>query len=76
MVFVETPAKDLRRTLAGLGHGVLTVGEGEGFVRDGGMIGFVVENRRVRFDINQTAAEQAALKLSSRLLSVARAVQK
>ena len=40
------------------------------------MIAFVIENRRVRFDINQSAAEGAGLKLSSQLLSVARSVRK
>ena len=52
------------------------MGEGDNFIREGGMIAFVVENRRVRFDINQSAAEKADLKLSSKLLSVARAVEK
>jgi hypothetical protein len=64
------------RTLTGLGRGVLTVGEGEDFVRNGGMIGFVIENRRVTFDINRGAAEAAGLKLRSGLLSVARSVIK
>ena len=40
------------------------------------MIAFVIENRRVRFDINQTAAANAELSLSSRMLSVARTVEK
>ena len=40
------------------------------------MIAFVVENRRVRFGINETAAEAAGLKLSSKLLNVARFVEK
>ena len=40
------------------------------------MIAFVVENRRVRFGINETAAETAGLKLSSKLLNVARSVEK
>ena len=44
-------------------------------MRDGGMIAFVIENRRVRFEINQTAAEKAGIKLSSRLLSVAKSVE-
>jgi hypothetical protein len=39
------------------------------------MIAFVLENRRVRFDINQAAAENAGIKLSSRLLSVAKSVE-
>jgi hypothetical protein len=56
------------------GRGVLTVGEGTDFVRNGGMIGFVVENRRVTFDINWRAAEASGLKLSSGLLTVAKTV--
>ncbi|MCW5979966.1 MAG: YfiR family protein [Bryobacteraceae bacterium] len=61
--------------LAGLPPGVLTIGEEEPFIRAGGVIAFVVEKRRVRFDINQTAARKAALKISSRLLSIARTVE-
>jgi hypothetical protein len=37
----------------------------------GSMINFVLDERRVRFEISRAAAEQAGLKLSSRLLSVA-----
>jgi hypothetical protein len=55
---------------------VLTVGEGDDFIHQGGMIGFVLDNRRVRFDINLKAAANAGLKLSSKLLSVARSVEK
>ncbi len=76
VVFAEASTKDVAKTLNGLGRGVLTVGEGGSFLRDGGIIAFVIENRRVRFDINQTAAEGAALKLSSKLLSVARSIEK
>jgi hypothetical protein len=56
--------------------GVLTVGESDDFLRQGGIIRFVLENRRVRFDINLQAANKAGLKLSSKLLSVARSVMK
>ena len=52
------------------------MGEGESFIRDGGMIAFIVENRRVRFSANQMAAESAGLKISARLLNVARSVKK
>jgi|SRR5579862_2458861 hypothetical protein len=76
IVFVGKSEKDVGKILPGLGPGVLTVGEKEGFLHEGGMIAFVVENRRVRFDVNQTAAENAGLKLSSKLLSVARSVEK
>jgi hypothetical protein len=76
VVFVGEPDKDISKTLSGLGRGVLTVGEGDRFLRDGGMVALVVDNRRVRFDINQTAATGAGLGLSARLLNVARAVEK
>jgi hypothetical protein len=58
------------------GSAVLTVGEGNDFIRQGGVIAFVIDNRRVRFDISLRAATNASLKLSSKLLSVARSVDK
>lgn len=54
---------------------VLTVGELPGFVDLGGMIGFDVEARRVRFDVNLQALRAAGLKPSSQLLKVARTVR-
>jgi hypothetical protein len=53
---------------------LLTVGENDDFLRLGGMINFVLEQDRVRFEINLEAAEQHHLKLSSKLLAVARVV--
>jgi hypothetical protein len=53
---------------------VLTVGELPGFIDLGGMIGFDVEARRVRFDVNLKALRAAGLKPSSQLLKVARSV--
>lgn len=76
VLFWSRPEKDVSKTLSGLGPGVLTVGEGDGFLREGGMISFVIDNRRVRFDIRRSVAENARLKLSSRLLNVARLVAK
>lgn len=76
VLFVDPALKDLRGILASLAPMVLTVSDGERFTSEGGMIGLVVDNRRVRFDINRTAADNGSLKLSSRLLSVARSVNK
>jgi hypothetical protein len=53
---------------------VLTVGETESFLSDGGMIRFRIELDRIRFDINLTAADSAHLKISSRLLLLATSV--
>ena len=56
------------------GSSVLTVSEAPGFADRGGMIEFVIEEGKVRFYINAAVAEAAGLKLSSRLLRVASAV--
>jgi uncharacterized protein DUF4154 len=53
---------------------VLTVGDDPHFVGQGGAIEFVLENNRVRFDVNTLAAERSGLKVSSKLLRVARTV--
>jgi hypothetical protein len=76
VVFIGKSEKDVNGILTGLGPGVLTVSEGTGFLREGGIIGFVIENHRVRFDVNQVAATRAGLKISSKLLNVARLVEK
>jgi len=56
------------------GAGVLTVGEGKDFLDKGGMIRLFLEQNRMRFDINLDAAETCALKISSKLLRLAHAV--
>jgi hypothetical protein len=54
---------------------ILTVGEAPGFAEHGGVIRFVLEDNRVRFEVNVAAAHQADLTISSRLLTLARIVQ-
>jgi len=70
-------AEDARRWLTAVrdfqGTGALTVGEGVDFARQGS-IAFVIENRRVRILVNLEAAEEARLRVSVRLLAVARRV--
>ena len=53
----------------------LTISEIEGFLTLGGMINFLTVDNKIRFEIHQTAAERAGLKLSSKLLSLAIAVK-
>jgi hypothetical protein len=50
---------------------VLTVSDASGFAQAGGIIGLKLRAGRIRFDINQGAARQAGLKLSSQLLKLA-----
>jgi hypothetical protein len=54
---------------------ILTVGETPGFAERGGVIRFVLEDNRVRFEVNVVAARQADLTISSRLLTLARIIQ-
>jgi YfiR/HmsC-like len=53
---------------------VLTVGDSTGFTDSGGIIGFFLENNRMRFAVNVAAARRAHLQISSRLLSLAQIV--
>jgi hypothetical protein len=73
---VERDEKKLRRVLdAAAVAGVLTIGEGESFTTRGGVIGLLVENRKVRFDVDTTAAQVAGLRVSSKLLALTRVVR-
>jgi YfiR/HmsC-like len=54
------------------GSSVLTVSDMAGFLDAGGMIQFLNENDRVRFAINMGSTSRAKLKMSSKLLSLAR----
>lgn len=58
-------------------NNVLTVGETYNFLENGGIINFVLEEKKVRFEINLDAANTSNLKISSQLLRLAeRVVQK
>jgi len=68
--------KNIAQILAILkGTSVLTVGEMGQFAARGGMIQFSLEEKQVRFEVNLEAASEANLKISSRLLVLARVVK-
>jgi hypothetical protein len=54
---------------------ILTIGDTPGFAARGGIMNFVVEDNKVRFEVNLDAAKHADLTISSRLLTLARIVQ-
>jgi len=58
------------------GSPVLTVGETAGFLESGGIINFLMVDKKVRFEINVTAAKKSRLKISSKLLRLAKRVVK
>ena len=76
ILFISSSMKKRIREILGkvAPSGVLTVSEVDGFTDMGGVINFTIEDRRVRFQINQDAAERASLKISSKLLRLAASV--
>ncbi|MDB6019845.1 MAG: hypothetical protein JWR19_4334, partial [Pedosphaera sp.] len=74
MVFIcSSEKKRLPEILKAVGDAsVLTVGETDNFTEAGGMINLVREGNKVRFEINDNAARRVRLKISSKLLSLAR----
>lgn len=68
VVFVAAGTSD---TVPRAQHGLLTVGETADFIKQGGIINLVDAAGRIRFQINQQAARDADLVLSSRLLDLA-----
>lgn len=76
IVYLGRRLPELRRDLARLGdRPVLTVGEGEAFAEEGGIIAFRLERGRVRLTVNLATAQRAGLKISSRLLRLARVLE-
>lgn len=75
VLFVGRSTYDAASTLAGLrDEPVLTVTESDDTGLEGGVINFVVVDNKVRFDIALASARQRELKISARLLEVARRV--
>ena len=54
------------------GTSVLTIGEMPQFNQAGGIIKFVIQDDKVRFEINAGAAGQARLRISSKLLALSK----
>jgi hypothetical protein len=57
------------------GAGTLTVSEIEAFAALGGMINFVIEENKIRFEINPEATARAGLQVNAQLLKLARVVR-
>jgi YfiR/HmsC-like len=67
--------KHVAETLASTGSlPILTVGEADQFVENGGAIGFCTEDNKIRFEVNLDAAGKAGLKISAKLLALAKTV--
>lgn len=76
LIFLAASAGKQQQKLieAAKGSAVLLVAETPGFARSGGTINFITESGRLLFEVNINAAESAHLKISSKLLALARIV--
>jgi len=57
------------------GSSILTVGESKGFAERGGVINLTLEENKLGLEINTDAAGQSHLKISSKLLALAKIVK-
>ena len=77
MIFVPAGDRKLsEKILAAVkGSKTLTVGESRGFADMGGIINLMPEQNKLRFEINLDAAQRTQLKISSKLLALAKIVR-
>jgi len=76
IVFAGANGKRRRFAEEMKGPGILTIGEDEAFLSDGGAVALLLVSDRVRMKINLSAAERAGLHISSKLLGLAQVVRK
>lgn len=74
IVFVSESAAGSAGSVIGAAKAAkaLTVGETPDFLSQGGMVVFTKQDNKVRFEINEGAAKDAGLKISAKLLSLAK----
>ncbi len=71
----SSESQKMESILSGLrGLNILTVGDTEGFIRDGGIVRFVIKDNKIHFRINPEAAKSAELTISSQVLRLAEIV--
>ncbi len=77
MIFIRAAEKkQAEKLLAEVkGASTLTVGESDGFADLGGIINLTLDHNKLRFEINLDAATQTRLKISSKLLALAKNVK-
>lgn len=54
---------------------LLTISDSAGFARSGGIVGFALQEGKVRFEINQAASQRHRIRISAQLLKLASIVQ-
>ena len=78
VLFISKSERHHFAEIFGILHGrsILTVGEADNFISDGGIINFILmPDRTIRFQINNQAAKAVGLSISSDLLDLAQSAQ-
>ena len=77
ILFISSSEHDqLRAIMKELtGASILTVADTRGSAQQGSIVDFILQDNKVRFEFNTDAAERAQLKISSKLLSLAKIVR-
>jgi hypothetical protein len=57
-----------------LGRPMLTVGESDTFIDEGGIASFYIDRGNIRFEISPMAAERSRIRISARLLQLAKII--
>jgi len=53
------------------GKPILTVSDKEGFAESGGMVGFVLADSKIRFEVNMQAVQASQMRVDAQLLEIA-----
>ncbi|MGL5837526.1 MAG: YfiR family protein [Sphingorhabdus sp.] len=56
-------------------RGLLTIGDGSGFLKSGGTVGLITTGKQIRFEVNVRSARQSGIAISSQLLRLASRVE-
>jgi len=75
-LFIFESKKDkFKNIIAAVKHeSVLTISESENFLEQGGIVNFVIGDKKVQFEINLDAAREAQLKIKAQVLKLAQRV--
>jgi TonB family protein len=75
LYFADSENRKIHSMISTLGStSVLTIGESDSFVRDGGMIGLVKVGQQIHMQINLEGARRAGIKVSPQLVNLAEIV--
>jgi len=74
ILFLSSAHPEIQPALLDLavGRPILTIGDSDQFLGQGGIIGLEIEQNRIRFAINIAASESAGLDISAQLLQLAK----